>query len=148
MFLTGLPAAACKYLIVWLVKGKLYTFATLSCSGFISCVDIFHSFSPLFLHPWSTGGSLVIMVSVPSLWIVTPLLPGLKIVVYSFSAILFMLKSDFVSSGIMLASLALVDDCSNGSCVVLVACSVELSGRNNVIRDRPVLGKFSSLLMK
>jgi hypothetical protein len=116
-----------------MVEGKLYTFATPLCSGSISCVDIVHSFAPLFLHPWSTGGLLVIMVSVPSLWIVTPMLPGLKIVVYPFSTILLTLKSDFVSLGIMLASLALVHNCLNGSCVMLVACSVELSGRNTVI---------------
>ncbi len=86
----------CKYLIVWLVEGKLYTFATPLCSGSISCVYIVHSFAPLFLHPWSTGGLLIVMVSVPSLWIVTPLLPDLKTVVYPFSAILFTLKSDLL----------------------------------------------------
>jgi hypothetical protein len=82
------------------------------------------------------------------LWIVTPSSTGRNIVVYPFSAILFMLNSDFVSPGSMLASLALDDNCSKGSYVLLVACSVESSSRYTLIWDGPVFGKFNSSLMK
>ena len=118
-----------SYLIVWEIDGKLYTFATSSCSLFVAGADTVHNSAPLFLHPWSMGGLLIVIVSVPFLWIITPLSPGLNIVVYPFSAILFMLRSDFVSPGSMLASLASDDSCLNGSCVLLVACNVESSGR-------------------
>ncbi len=56
-----------------------------------------------------------------------------EIVVYPFSAILFTFNSDFVSPGSMMVSLASDDNCSKGSCVLLVACSVESSGRYTVI---------------
>ncbi len=125
-----------------------YMFATISHSLSVAAADTVHNFAPFFLHPWSTGGSLVVIVSAPFLWIVTPSLPGRNIVVYPFSAIFFMLNSDFVSPGSMLASLASDDNCSKGSCVLLVACSVELSSRYTVIWDGPVFGKFNSSLMK
>jgi hypothetical protein len=75
-------------------------------------------------------------------------LPGQKIVVYPFSDILFTLNSDFVSPGSMLASLTSGDNCSNGGCVLLVACNVESSGTYTVIWAVPVFGKFDSSLMK
>ena len=88
------------------------------------------------------------IVSVPSLWNVTPLSPGQKMVVYPLSAILFTLMSDLVRPGSMFAFLAFVDSCSNGSCVVPVALSVKSSGRYTVSSDGPVLGKFSSSVTK
>ncbi len=125
-----------------------YMFAIFLHSLSVAAADTVHKFAPFFLHPWSTGGSLVVIVSVPYLWIVTPSLPGQNIVVYPFFAILFTLNSDFVSPGSMLASLASDDDCSKGSCVLLVACSVESSGRYTVVWDGPVSGKLNSSLMK
>ncbi len=125
-----------------------YTFATILHSLSVAAADAVHNFAPFFLHPWSMGGSLVVIVSVPFLWILTPSSPGQNIVVYPFSAILFTLNSDFVSPGSMLASLASDDNCLKRSCVVLVACSVELSGRYTVIWDGPVSGKFNSSFMK
>jgi hypothetical protein len=129
------------------MDGKLDTFAASSHLMLGVCIVTVHKFAPFLLHPWSMGGLDVIIVSVPFLWIITPSLPGLNIVVYPFSAILFTLKSDFFSPGSMLASLAFVDSCRNGSCVVLVACNVELSGRYTLLWERPVLGKFKSSLM-
>ena len=89
----------------------------------------------------STGGSLVVIVSVPSLWKVTPSSRGRKMVVYPFSAILFTLMRDLVRPGSIFARLACVDSCSNGRCVVPVALSVESSGRYTVMFECPVLGK-------
>jgi hypothetical protein len=90
----------------WGIDSKLSTIATSLCSLFVVGADTVHNFAPLFFSPWSTGGLLVVIVSVPFLWIITPSLPGLKIVVYPFSAFLFTLRSDFVSPGSMLAFLA------------------------------------------
>jgi hypothetical protein len=42
----------------------------------LSVADIVHSFAAIGFLPLSTGGALVVMVSVPSLWIVTPSSPG------------------------------------------------------------------------
>ncbi len=125
-----------------------YTFATFLHSLSVAAADTVHNFAPFFLHHWSLGGSLIVIVSVLFLWIVTPSSPGQNIVVNPFSAILFTLNSNFVSPGSMLASLASDDNCSKGSCVLLVACSVESSGRYTVIWDGPVSGKFNSSLMK
>jgi hypothetical protein len=133
-------------LIVWLIDGLSYTFATFLHSLSVAAADTVHNFAPFFLHPWSMGGSLVVIVSVPFLLIVTPSLPGRNIVVYPFSAILFTLNSDFVSPGSMLASLASDDNYLKGSCVLLVACSVETSGRYIVIWDGPVSSRFHSSL--
>ena len=88
------------------------------------------------------------IVSVPSLWNVTPLSPGRKMVMYPLSAILFTLMSDLVRPGSMLAFLAFVDSCWSGSCVVPVALSVKLSGRYTIMSDGPVLGKFISSVTK
>ena len=124
---TEKPAAAWRYLIVCPIDGMSYTLATSSLS--VHDAVTVHSFSPFFLHPWRTGGSLIVIVSVPFLCIVTPLLPGLNIVVYPCSAILFTFNSDFANPGSMWASLASADSCSKGSCVLLVAFSVESSGK-------------------
>ena len=99
------------------------------CSVFVVGADTVQSISPFFIHPWSTGGLLVVIVSVPILWNMTPSLPGQNMVVYPFSAILFTLMSDLVRPGSMFAFLASDDSCSNGSCIVLVYLSVELSGK-------------------
>ena len=48
----------------------------------------------------------------------------------------------------MWASLASADNCSKGSCVLLVVFSVELSGKYTVIWDGPVCGKSNVLLTK
>ncbi len=58
------------------------------------------------MHPWSTGGLFSVMFRVSGLWIVTPSLPGWKIVVYPSSNILCMLMSNCCKCGIMTASLA------------------------------------------
>ena len=78
----------------------------------------------------------------------TPLSPGQKMVVYPFSAILFTLMSDLVNPDSMFTFLAFADSCSNGSCVVPLALSVELYGRYTVSSDGPVRGKFSSSVTK
>ena len=145
MSLTGCPAEAWWYLIIWDREGKLCTFEISSHFFIVVCgTDTAQSVSPFFLHPWSTGGLLILIVSVPSLWNVTPLSPGQKMVVYPFSAILFTLMSDLVSPGSMFAFLAFAYSCSNGSCVVPLALSIESSGRYTVSSDGPVRGKFSS----
>ncbi len=107
-----------SYLLGWLwsmfprlgavcsMDGRLYAFNITSWVLFVSWVNTAHNFSQFALHPWSMGGSLVILVRVPSLWIVTPWSPGRKTVVYSFFGILFTLRSDFVSPGSKSASLA------------------------------------------
>jgi hypothetical protein len=51
------------------MEDKLYGFNVSSCSLFMSWADTAHSFAQLYLHPWITGGLLVVMVSVPGLWI-------------------------------------------------------------------------------
>ncbi len=127
-------------------------YAFRACLHVLFCVwlvETVHNFAPFALHPWRIGGSLVVMVRVPSFWIVTPWLLGQKIAVYPFSDILFMLMSDFLSPGSMSASLAFESSWSNGSCVLLVDCNFESSGINNTsIRDGPVFGSFRSSLMK
>ena len=115
---------------------------------FVVGTETVHKFSPFLLHPWSTGGSLVVIVSVPFLWNVTPSFPGLNMVVYPLSAILFTLMSDLVRPGSMFARLASSDSCSNGSCVALVALNVESSGRYTVRSDGPVTGKLSLSVTK
>jgi hypothetical protein len=101
-------------------------------------VSTVNKFDPVGLLPLSTGGSLVVMVSVPDLWIVTPSFPSWKIIVYPFSAILSTLRSDFLSPGSMWASLASFDSCSNGNKVLSEVWSVELSGRYTLIFNAPV----------
>jgi hypothetical protein len=44
--------------------------------GLFPSVSTVHKFDPVGLLPLSTGGSLVVMVSVPDLWIVTPSFPS------------------------------------------------------------------------
>ncbi len=88
---------------------KLYMLAASFCSWLVACVDSVHSLSSFWLHPWSTRDAFVIMVSMIALCVVTPLSPGLNIVVYLFSDILLMLTSDFMRPGSILASLSLVN---------------------------------------
>ena len=122
------------------MDGREYAFR--ACLRVLFCVWLVHTVlnsAPFALHPWRTGGSLVVMVRVPSLWIVTPWLPCQKIDVYLFSDILFTLMSYFLSPGSMSASLTFGSSWSNGSCVLLVDCNFESSGRNTSICDGPVL---------
>jgi hypothetical protein len=101
----GKPAAACRYLIVWLIVGKSYTLFALSFLDSFSA-DIVHSFAPLDLLPWRTGRSVVVMETVPCLCTVTPSTHGWKIIVYPSSAILLTLMSGDFNPGRMSASLA------------------------------------------
>ncbi len=71
----------------------------------------YHRLSPFSLHPWSTGGLLVAIVSVPFSWTVTPLFSGWKIAVYPSSDNLFTLINDCRSCGNTCASLALLLSC-------------------------------------
>jgi hypothetical protein len=88
------------------------------------------------------------MVTVPSLWIVTPSPPGWNIVVYLSSAILFMLSNDHLSPGRMSASLAVSVSCLKGSFVLVDVCNLVLWGRYTSLLDFSSDGKFSSLLIK
>ena len=68
---TGNPAAACRYRTDCPIEGRSYT--VLTCSIFSSSsADTVHNFSPFALHPWRTGGSVVVMVIVSDLCTVTP----------------------------------------------------------------------------
>ncbi len=69
-----IPAAACKYCTVCPIEGKLYKL--LACSVVEVSFIIVHNFAPFVLCPCSTGGSVVVMESVPGLWMVTPCFPG------------------------------------------------------------------------
>ena len=91
---------------------------------------------------------MVVMVSVPGLWTVTPFLPGWKTVVYPSSDHLFTLARDFFSPGSTSASRAVLDSCSKGSKVLFAIISFVSSGRYTSLFDGPVFGKFSSRLMK
>jgi hypothetical protein len=53
------------------MDGKLYTLFTSSLVVRLSGVDIVHSFASFDFSPVRTGGSLVVMLIVFSLWIVT-----------------------------------------------------------------------------
>ena len=110
VFSVGKPAAACKYRTVWLIEGRSYTLFTCS---FVdkSFADIVHNFAPCDLHPWRMGGSVVVIVTVPDLWIVSPSSPGWKILVYPSSANLLTLTSGAFSPGRMSASLGLSLSC-------------------------------------
>ena len=90
-------------------------FADSSLIFFAVSTDTVHCVYPIFLHPWSIGGSLILIVNVLFLWNVTPSSPGLNMVVYPLSANMFMLISDLVRPGSMFAFLASDDSCSNGS---------------------------------
>ncbi len=72
---TGWPADAWRYLVVSFGDGKLKTLFASSCFGLSPSVSTVHKFDPVGLLPLCTGGSLVVMVSVPDLWMVTPLFP-------------------------------------------------------------------------
>jgi hypothetical protein len=78
----------------------------------------------------------------------TPSLPGWNIVVYPSYDILFVLSRDCLSPGNISASLAVSNNCSNGSLVLCDVLSFELSGRNTSSLDTLSFGKSSSLLMK
>ena len=54
------------------IDGKLYTLFTSSLVVWLSGVDIIHSFASFGFSPVRTGGLLVVMLMVFSLWIVTP----------------------------------------------------------------------------
>ena len=88
------------------------------------------------------------MFRVSSLWIVTPSLPGWKIVVYPSSNILCMLMSDCCKCGITSASLAFDVNHLKGNDVLFVVCIVSPLGRWTVFRDCPSSGKFNSSLAK
>ena len=101
-----------------LVDGRLYAlFASSLPSSF---ADTIYRLSPSYLHPWSTGGLLVVIVSVPLSWIVTPSFSGWKIVVYPSSANLFTLINDCRKCGSTCASLAFLLSCRKGRDVLFV----------------------------
>ncbi len=54
------------------IDGKLYTLFTSSLITWLSGVDIVHNFASFDFPHVRTGGSLVVILMVPSLWIVTP----------------------------------------------------------------------------
>ncbi len=88
------------------------------------------------------------MVTMPSLWIVTPSSPVWNIVVYPSSAILFTLSKNHLSPGRISASLAASVRCLKGSFVLVDVRNLVLLGRYTSLLDFPSDGKFSSLLMK
>ena len=112
----GNPAAACKYRTACVIEGRSYT---LLARSFVdaSYPSIVQSFAPFILFPWSIGSAVVVTVTVPGSWIVTPFSPGWKMVVYPSSASLLTLTSGVVSHGRMSASLALSLNCFSGSFV-------------------------------
>ena len=56
------------------MEGKSYML--LACSVVKVSVIIVNNFAPFSLCPRSTGGSVVVMETVPGLWMVTPRSPG------------------------------------------------------------------------
>ena len=139
----GKPAAACRYRTVWLIEGRSYTLFALS-FFVLSTADIIHNFAPFDLHPWRTGGSVVVIEMVPCLCTVTPSSLGWNIVVYPSSDILLMLTSGVFSPGRMSASLAFWLSCLSGSSVRYVACSLVLPGKYTSLFDFPFFGKSVS----
>ena len=137
-----------RYLIVCGINGKLYTLFTSSLFSDLSEADIVQSFSAFGFLPLSTGGSLVVMVIVPSLWILTLSSPGWNIVVYPSSDILLTLRRDPFSPGNTSASLAALVSVSNGSLVRQNVLRLALFGRYTSLLNALSVGKFKSLLMK
>ncbi len=111
------------------INGKLYTLFTSSLFSDLSEADIIQSFAAFDFLPLSTGGSLVVMMIVPSLWIVTPSSPGWNIVVYPSSSILLTHRRDCFSPVNATASLAVLVGVSNGSLVCRDVLSLALFGR-------------------
>ena len=97
-------------------EGRSYTLLTCSFVGVLSANTV-HNISPFSLHPWRTGGSDVVMVIVPGLWIVAPRSPGWKTVVYPSLAILFTLINGVFRPGRMSAALAVLLSCWSGNSV-------------------------------
>ncbi len=64
------------------MDGNLYMLCVSSCliASSVSANTV-KKIAVLLLHPWRTGGSLVVMVIIPFLWMVTPSLPRWKTVV-------------------------------------------------------------------
>ncbi len=81
MFSTGYLAAGWRYQIVCFIDNKLCTFCASSWSSLTLLADTGHSYVPFGLHTCRTGDLLLVMVSVPVLWMETPSFPGWKIVV-------------------------------------------------------------------
>jgi hypothetical protein len=79
--LTGNPAATWRYLIDCGIVGKLYMLFISSHFELPCVAEIVHNFLPLVLFPWRTGGSVAVMATVPSVWMVAPSSPGWKIMV-------------------------------------------------------------------
>ena len=88
------------------------------------------------------------MFRVSGLEIVTPSLPGWKIVVYPSSDILCTLMSDCCKCGITPASLAFDVNHLKGNDVLFVVCIVSPLGRWTVFCNCPSSGKFNSSLAK
>ncbi len=95
--LTGNPAAAWRYVIDCRIDCNVYILFASSLIWLFCFADTIHSFSWLLLHPWRTGGLLVVMVSVPFLWIHTPSSPEWNIVVYPSSDIFYTYERLFKS---------------------------------------------------
>ncbi len=110
-----------------LVDGKLYTLL-ISSSLFLVAVTV-QSLPPFLLHPWSTGGLLVVIVSVPFLCTVTPSFSGWNIVLYPLFDSLWALIDDCCRCGSMCASLVFLLSCQNGRDVLFDVWSVSPLGR-------------------
>jgi hypothetical protein len=104
--------------VLCLVNGKLYTL--LISSLLFSVAVTVQSLPPTSLHPWSTGGLLVVVVSVPSLCTVTPSFSGWNIAVYPLFDSLCTLINDCCRCGSGCASLAFLLSSWNGMDVLFV----------------------------
>ncbi len=109
---------------------------------------LFQSFWPSSFHPWSDGGLFIVIFRVAGLWIVTPLWPGWKIVVYPLSNILGTLMSDCCKCGRTSASHAFGVNHLNSNHVLFVVCIISPMGRWTVFCDCPSAGKSNSSLSK
>ncbi len=98
------------------------------------------------LHPWSTGGMLVVIVSVPFSCTVAPSFSGWNIVVYPSFDSLCTLINDCCQCESMCASLSFFFSCRNGRDVLFVVWRVSSLGRWTVLFDFPSLGKSMSSL--
>jgi len=152
--LGGYPAAACRNRIAFGVDGIVYALKALSSLGmelltlaillfwWIASFGL-NSHSPVSArHPWSSAGSDVSMVIVPSLWIVTPSSLGWKTVVYPSSATFPTLNNDFCRLGSTSTLVAGVGRVGHGSTAFWEPLMKLPSGNHTCLFDgSPVLGK-------
>ncbi len=152
----GNPAAACKYLMVCGIDGKLYTFSATSTLSFPSLIGLTVGLScdkrhsPLVsLHPWRTGLLKDRSLKLRGLCTVTPSPCGWKIVVYPASKKFPTLIKEFCrNAGRTSAFRASDESDGKGNYVVCEALTSAPFGSSTTFIDMPMFGSFSSARIK